>query len=387
MIQAFAVAAQLMRSAPPGSVFTALRDALAPDGLTARLWLADYRQVVLRSVDDNDRTSEQASVTEGPIGRVYASQRHAVLVSQQGSIAYLPLHARGERLGVLQVTADFALGGEEVVQLEDIATALATELIAAMRITDHFERPRRNRALTVAAEMQWALLPPTGYRDDRVILAGLVEPAYSVAGDAFDWSVASETVTIAVFDGAARGVTAALATGLCVNALRNARRAPVSLADQVALADQALYAYFGGESHISTLVVQLDLRTGSAVAIDAGSPQLLVIRDGQVNTVGLEPQLPLGMFEETHYREQPLTFAPGDRLIIVSDGVHAAGTPVAFGVTALRQAIDATVDSSPPETVRHLIAALHAHHSGELEDDAVVLCLDWLAHPALKGPG
>jgi serine phosphatase RsbU (regulator of sigma subunit) len=377
MIQAFTVAAQLMRSAPPGSVFTALRDSLAADGLTARLWLADYRQVGLRSVDDSDGGSEHVSVNEGAIGRVYASQRHAVLLARQGSIAYLPLHARGERLGVLQVTAGFSLGSHEVAQLEDIATALAAELIAAMRITDHFERPRRNRALTVAAEMQWALLPPTGYRDDRVSLAGIVEPAYSVAGDAFDWSVASETVTIAVFDGVARGVTAAMATGLCVNALRNARRAPVSLADQVALADQALYAYFGGEGHISTLVVQLDLRSGQAVAIDAGSPQLLVIRDRAVNAVVLEPQLPLGMFEETHYREQPFSFAPGDRLMIVSDGVHAAGTPVAFGVTALREAIDATLDSNPPEAVRHIIAALHTHHSTELEDDAVALCLDW----------
>ncbi|HTC70991.1 MAG TPA: PP2C family protein-serine/threonine phosphatase [Acidothermaceae bacterium] len=377
MIQAFAAAAQLMRAAPPGSVFTALRDSLASDGLTARLWLADYRQVGLRSVDDSTGASEQVSVSEGAIGRVYASQRHAVLLARQGSIAYLPLHARGERLGVLQVTAGFSLGSHEVDQLEDIADALAAELIAAMRITDHFERPRRNRALTVAAEMQWALLPPTGYRDERVSLAGLVEPAYSIAGDAFDWSVASETVTIAVFDGVARGVTAAMATALCVNALRNARRAPVSLADQVALADQALYAYFGGESHISTLVVQLDLRSGHAVAIDAGSPQLFVIRDRDVSAVVLEPQLPLGMFEETHYREQQLTFAPGDRLMIVSDGVHAAGTPVAFGVTALREAIDASLDSNPPEAVRHIIAALHAHHTGELEDDAVALCLDW----------
>lgn len=379
MIQAFPVAAQLMRSASPGSVFTSLRDALSSDGLTARLWLADYKQVRLRSVDDTDGSSEQVSVNEGAIGRVYASQRHAVVIARHGSIAYLPLQARGERLGVLQVTADSALGGEELAQLDEIATALATELIAALRSTDHFERLRRNKALTVAAEMQWALLPPTAYHDDRVSLAGLVEPAYSVAGDAFDWSVARETVTIAVFDGVARGVTAALATALCVNALRNARRAPVPLADQVALADQALYAYFGGESHISTLVVQLDLRSGSAVAIDAGSPQLLVVRDRQINTVVLEPQLPLGMFEETHYREQPLTFVPGDRLIIVSDGVHTAGAPIAFGVTALREAIDATVDSSPPETVRQLIAALHVHHGDDLEDDAVVLCLDWRA--------
>jgi serine phosphatase RsbU (regulator of sigma subunit) len=377
MIQAFAAAAQLMRAAPPGGVFTALRDALVPDGLTARLWLADYRQVGLRSVDDSDGRSEQVSVSEGPVGRVYASQRHAVLLARQGSIAYLPLHARGERLGVLQVTAAFSLGSHEVAQLEDIAALLAAELIAAMRITDHFERPRRNRALTVAAEMQWALLPPTAYRDDQVSLAGLVEPAYSVAGDAFDWSVASQTVTIAAFDGVARGVTAAMATALCVNALRNARRAPVSLADQVALADQALYAYFGGESHISTLVVQLDLVTGQAVAIDAGSPKLFVIRDGSVTEAVLEHQLPLGMFEETHYREQALAFAPGDRLMIVSDGIHAAGTPVAFGVTALREAIDATLDSNPPEAVRHIIAALHTHHSGDLEDDAVALCLDW----------
>ncbi len=204
-----------------------------------------------------------------------------------------------------------------------------------------------------------------------------MEPAYSIAGDAFDWSVARETVTIAVFDGVARGSRLPWRPR-CVSTRCATRAGPrCPLADQVALADQALYAYFGGESHISTLVVQLDLRSGHAVAIDAGSPQLFVIRDRDVSAVVLEPQLPLGMFEETQYREQPLTFAPGDRLMIVSDGIHAAGTPVAFGVTALREAIDATLDSNPPEAVRHIIAALHVHHTGELEDDAVALCLDW----------
>jgi hypothetical protein len=380
MIRAYPDAAQLMQSVPPPRIFVALRDSLTSDGLRARLWLADYRQATLRSIDDASDVAGQGAgqvrVDDGPVGRVYVTQRSAVVVGES-STAYLPVAGRGERLGVLQVSARTVLTSADIAQLEQLAAVLAVELLAVAPMTDHFERARRNRALTVAAEIQWSLLPPTSYCDEQVDLAGIVEPAYSVAGDAFDWSISNDVLTVAVLDGASRGVPASMAMALCVSALRNARRAPVSFADQAALADQALYAYYGGGNHIATLLVQVDLRTGSAVVIDAGSPRLVRIRDGELTTLELDAQLPLGMFEETRYIAQDLQVAPGDRLMIVSDGVHGAGSPVMFGERGLADAIVATLDAEPAEAVRQLVVALRAHHTGELEDDAVVLCLDW----------
>jgi serine phosphatase RsbU (regulator of sigma subunit) len=152
----------------------------------------------------------------------------------------------------------------------------------------------------------------------------------------------------------------------------------VPLAEQASLADQALFAHYSGNTYVAALLMRLDITTGRIAVVDAGSPRLLRVRAGHVDTVDLDAQLPLGMFEETSYREETLDLLPGDRLIIVSDGVHAAPSHEPFGDAALGAAVSSSRLLSAQETVRHVITTLHEHHRGaELDDDAVVVCLDW----------
>ena len=70
--------------------------------------------------------------------------------------------------------------------------------------------------------------------------------------------------------------------------------------------------------------MRIALATGEAEVVDAGSPRMLRSRRGEVETIKLDEQLPLGMFSDTRYRAQPVSLRPGDRLIILSDGVFAA---------------------------------------------------------------
>ena len=371
-------AVRRMHNSPPASVFAVLRDLLHADGISSTLWLADYQLATLRSVDDLDGPERTADLQASDPGLVFASQRVAVDSEGGRVVARIPVSVRGSRLGVLELRG----AGSIEARIDDfvaIADALGHELKVASCFTDHFERACRSRPLTVAAELQWSLLPVTAHDDARFTLAGVLEPAYSVAGDIFDWSCETDTLTIAVCDGMGRGVPAALATALCLTALRNARRAGVPLADQAALADQALYAHFSGRTFVATLLIEINLRDGTAKVIDAGSPRVLRVRDRSVELLELEAQMPLGMFEETRYIEQPFDLHPDDRLLIVSDGVHGAvGATMAFGDRGLLDAISASHLLSAREAVRHLIRALHDHRRDDLDDDAVVFCLDWL---------
>ena len=371
-------AVRRMHNSPPASVFRVLRDLLRADGISSTLWLADYQLATLRSLDDLDGPERTADLQTSDPGRVFTSQRATVDAEGGRAVAHIPVSVRGSRLGVLELRATGSLEAR-IDEFVAIADALGHELTVASCFTDHFERACRSRPLTVAAELQWSLLPVTAHEDARFTLAGVLEPAYSVAGDIFDWSCETATLTIAVCDGMNRGVPSALATSLCVSALRNARRAGVPLTDQAALADQAMYAHFGGSTFVATLLIEINLGDGTAKVIDAGSPRVLRVRDRSVELLELEAQLPLGMFEETHYVEQPLDLRPGDRLLIVSDGVHGAiGAAVEFGDRGLLDAISASHLLSAQETVRHVIRALHDHRRDDLEDDAVVFCLDWL---------
>ncbi|MFI7573700.1 PP2C family protein-serine/threonine phosphatase [Micromonospora sp. NPDC049497] len=329
----------------------------------------DYRLSVLLPLGEGDPVS-------GPGHPAWRCFDHQTPIVADADV-YLPVSVRGERRGVLRVGPvpdDEAVIGE----LAEIATALAHEIEAATAGTDVYRAARRTRRLTLAAEMQWEMLPGRSRVRPSFSLAGQLEPAYAVRGDSFDWSDDGDRVWLATINGMGEGVAASMLTALATHALRNARRAGLSLADQAALADQAVYDLHRGGQHISALLLELDLRSGMMTAVDAGSPRLMMLRDGDVRELPLEAQFPLGMFEATDYREQQFALHRNDRLFVVSDGViDATGQDVRYGETALERFLRRTGPMEPLEAVRSLLGDLRAFVAGDLVDDAVVVCLDW----------
>jgi serine phosphatase RsbU (regulator of sigma subunit) len=201
-----------------------------------------------------------------------------------------------------------------------------------------------------------------------------------VSGDNFDWSLSEDYLTLSVSNGMGNGISAALLTQLTVNSLRNARRAGAGPAEAAELASGIVYSQYGGERHSSTVLMRIALATGEAEVVDAGSPRMLRSRRSEVETIKLDEQLPLGMFSDTRYRAQPVSLRPGDRLIILSDGVFAARSPsgLAYGQAPLGSALRSARLQDANETVRFLITDLLAYHEGtDLADDAIAVCLDW----------
>lgn len=291
---------------------------------------------------------------------------------------WFPVGMRGERRGVLRVSPASA-DPDALRELGSIATALGHELSAVTAGTDIYRTARRTRRLTLAAEVQWELLPGRSRIRPSFSLAGQLEPAYAVRGDSFDWSDDGRRLWLSVINGSGEGVAASMLTSLATHALRNARRAGVGLADQAALADQAIYALHRGMQHLSALLLELDLTAGTITVVDAGSPRLVRVHDGEVSEQVLEKQFPLGMFEGTDYREQRFQLRRGDRLFVVSDGViDATAERIRYGETALDRFLRRTGPMEPLDAVRSLIGDLRAFVAGDLIDDAVVVCLDWL---------
>ncbi|MEU8255420.1 PP2C family protein-serine/threonine phosphatase [Micromonospora inaquosa] len=339
-------------------------------GITeAELYQVDYRLAELLPLTDGDSITSPGH----PAWRAFDHQSPIVT----DGIAWMPVTMRGERRGVLRLSP-VPDDQEVVTALAQIATALAHEVAAVSAGTDVYRTARRSQRLTLAAEMQWDLLPGRSRIRPSFSLAGQLEPAYAVRGDSFDWSDDGEQLWLSTINGTGEGVAASLLTSLATHALRNARRAGLSLADQAALADQAIYDLYRGEQHISALLMELDLRSGMMTVVDAGSPRLVLLRGGEVTEQPLEAQFPLGMFEATDYREQTFPMERGDRVFVVSDGVvEATGQHTRYGETALDRFLRRTGPMAPLDAVRSLIGDLRAFVAGDLVDDAVVVCLDW----------
>ncbi|MFD3660763.1 PP2C family protein-serine/threonine phosphatase [Streptomyces sp. NPDC058659] len=378
-----------LRGAAPHLLLDSLRTSLAHlyAATSADLLLVDYGFTTLCAVEPVQTPAgmPHAPVDAGPAGRVFRIQQ-PYLFRDVGPTAtvYLPVTVRGDRFGVLVVVlpADRSTP-ETTASLARVAETLGHALRVADRHTDLYRRTRRTHALSVAGEMQWDTLPGRACAGPAFDLHAHWEPAYTSGGHLLDWSATERDLVIAVADGAGPGTPAALASTLALTAIRNARRAGLDLVTQASLTDQALYGQYRGEHALSALLLRLDLTTGEAEVVDAGSPTLWRVRSTVTERIELDRQLPLGMFEDTVYAPQRLRLLRGDRLVFVAhgtgeqtagDGHEAPDGPVARALTGARRRKGADVP-------RAVIRALRGTPRGA-PDAVLVLCLDWLGHEA-----
>ncbi|MFJ6434257.1 PP2C family protein-serine/threonine phosphatase [Streptomyces sp. NPDC091416] len=381
-----------LREAAPHEIFDVLRALIERrhQAVAVELLMADYAMTRLQPVSVLPQTREPLSVYDTDAGRAFGAQEPYCVQDEPLAAAtvHLPVSVRGDRLGVLSVT--LPAGSDEVAadtieDLQECASALAHEVVVAERDTDLFLQARRAERLTLAAEMQWQLLPGRSCSRTEYSLGAQLEPAYAIFGDSFDWSAAADDLTLTVSNGMGEGIDAALLTNLAVNALRNARRAGLSLADQAFLADQAVYGQHQGRQFLSTLLLRFHLPTGDVEIIDAGSPRIWRLRKGVVEPIELDAQMPLGMFEDTSYASQHFTVEPGDRLLFISDGVYDALSPAGerYSLHALAKAITSTRLLPASQVPRTMLQELLGHRgAGPAADDSLVVCLDWHGRPA-----
>jgi serine phosphatase RsbU (regulator of sigma subunit) len=368
-------AERAMLRAPSHAVADVTRDHLisAYGAKSADLLLIDYRMSVLQPVLGD---TPPQPVDRTPAGEAFLTQRTVLA----GDVAYVPMSVQGgDHCGVLAIGLTEP-DGATLAELADLAHAVAQAVVVADTATDRFRAARRTQRLTLAAEMQWQLLPGRSLTRAEFALGGQLEPAYAVRGDTFDWSADGDNLDLVAANGMGEGVHASLLTSLVVGALRNARRAGLGPADQAALADQAIYGQYRGESYVGTLLLRVNLATGLVRVVDAGSPRLYRLHEGGIQLVPLEPQLPLGMFDGTIYAEQEFALRPGDRLVVLSDGVHEAEIAAGrYGEHALEEILAQTRDAPPTEAVRRVLADLTnlTPSTDGLADDAVAVCLDW----------
>ena len=329
-----------------------------------------------RGQADRPGRLESVKLAGSPYERVLATQ--AVQVAPEGARfrVFAPVSDRGEAQGVLEVLVATQPTDAFVKDVERAAHALAYVVIANRRHTDRFESMQRHAPFSLAAEIQRRLLPAAfTCETPHFTLAGWLEPAEQVGGDTFDYSVERGVLHASMTDAMGRGVTAAQLATLVVASLRNGRRADVDLAEQAQWANDAMALHAGPDQFVTGLLVRVDLSTGAVRAVNAGHPRPYRLRGGRVICLDLEPDVPLGAVVGYPYRVQDSELLPGDRLVVVTDGVVARQSPSAhLGVAA---AVGETAALHPREMVHAFKESVGAATETFLDDDAAVLCIDW----------
>jgi len=335
--------------------------------------LVGQRLVRLTAPDGDAADSDGPIDLQGSVyDRVLRSQRQHVEPERQGGLRVItPVTNRGDCIGVLETTLQSA---DDTVlrQVHDAAHALAYIIVTDRRFTDLYHLGRRTTETSLAAEIQHQLLPsaPCCEAAQFTLAAGLV-PADDIGGDTYDYTLDRDTLHLSVTDAMGHDTDSALLATLLVGALRRARRSGCDALKQAEHAHQALLSHSRGLATGQLLCV--DLETGLCELVNAGHPRPLRLRDGTVEEVELAVNLPFGVAAPTPYRLQELQLRPGDRLILLTDGMQERGA-AAVDLTALARD---TRSLHPREAVRSLTSAVFDACHGNLRDDATVLILDW----------
>jgi serine phosphatase RsbU (regulator of sigma subunit) len=381
----FGEALRSARGANPASMPEILAKAGAGFGATDLVvYLVDFGQTVLEAMPDRSAHAE-VSVTEAlattMAGRAFTDQHVVTADRDNGVRVWVPIVEGSDHTGVVAFTLP-AVNARLLQTCEELGI-LAGYLIAAhARCTDLYNLYRRRRSMSLAASMQWDLLPPLVLKAGGVVVAGLVEPAYDIGGDCFDYAVNGPVLDFAVIDAMGHGLGAARIASLAMGCYRHDRREGQSLTAMHDNLGSTIAAQYDDSSFATGLLARIELDTGSFTWTNAGHTLPLLIRHGQViGELSCQPTPPWGVTGPsptvaTEYLE------PGDCLLLYTDGVTEARTSAGdfFGVERL---IDLTnrhaSDLLKPEAIlRQLIASVREHHGFEdLADDATVVVVRW----------
>ncbi|MFD6750982.1 PP2C family protein-serine/threonine phosphatase [Streptomyces anthocyanicus] len=306
---------------------------------------------------------------------VIRTQQPSVQDHGQGALVQVvaPVTNRGDAIGLLELFLPAMPDAEVMREIGDTAHALAYIVIANRSFTDVYQWGRRTTPLSLAAEIQHRLLPASlACEAAQFAVAGALEPADHVGGDTFDYVIDRDTVQLSVTDAMGHDVDAALLATLLVGALRRARRAGADLAEQARQADQAMHDH-GHKGYATGQLLRISLLDGTTEFVNAGHPWPLRMRNGLVEEITPTVDTPFGFPGPRTYRVQSLDLRPGDRLVMLTDGMlernaHSVDLPELMVRTRVLH---------PREAARTLIAAIVDANDGHLQDDATVMCLDW----------
>ncbi|WP_243719783.1 PP2C family protein-serine/threonine phosphatase [Actinomadura sp. KC06] len=350
-------------------------------GRDVSILLQDYAQLTLVSLPGRGlKETEPVPLVGSLAGQAFLTETAVEHAEADGVRMFLPLLDGSDEIGVMTLTLD-VIDDDDRRLLRRLAGLVADMLVTKNSYTDQFFQARRREPMSVSAEIQWSLLPPLTMTTPQVAIAGILEPAYDVAGDSLDYALNDDVLHMAMIDAMGHGLNAAVLATVAVGAYRHARRTDASLAELYAFMDTAIDEQFGPDHFVTAQMMRLNVGTGHLEWVNAGHPAPLLIRDHHVLRALEGPgTLPVGIGGSTPVINTQ-RLRPGDRILAYTDGLveeHTAGGEQ-FGEDRLIATIEhvepgaATVQ----QMVRELSHTLKRERGGITSDDASLFLIEW----------
>ncbi|MFE2166226.1 PP2C family protein-serine/threonine phosphatase [Streptomyces sp. NPDC059447] len=350
-------------------------------GREPQVLLQDYGQQRLVPLPaDGAAPDDPQPIDRSEAGQCFLESRSVEVPTPDGVRIHLPLLDGGDQVGVLSVTLD-AIDDDDRRLLRRIAGLAADLLQTKNGYTDLFFRTRRGEPMSVAAEIQWSLLPPLSMVMPRVAVAGVLEPAYAVAGDSFDYALNGEVLHLAMIDAMGHGLDAATMATVAIGAYRHARRISIELSEIYLFMDRAVAEQFDPDHFVTAQMMRLDTNTGRLQWVNAGHPAPMLIRAHRVvRRLDSPTTLPVG-FGGDQPQVSTVALEPGDRVLCFTDGLieeHESGQEQ-FGEEQLIDWVNQLEqdDHGIRTMARDLSHTLMRARGETTSDDATLALFEW----------
>jgi PAS domain S-box-containing protein len=330
--------------------------------------LADFCTIEIADRSGEARRVAEAAVGERPpggSGRADAARRVAA-----------PLRARGREIGTITLWS-----GPSGRVYDEADRRVALQLGRRAGLAADNAR-LYDEQLRIAETLQRSLLPPALPAIPGIESAARYSPmgdGVEVGGDFYDLFATGSSCVAVIGDVCGKGVEAAALTSLLRHSLRALAREGPRPSAALARLNEAIIAERGLEPRFSTVAYARLEPAGPGVAAtvaSAGHPLPLVIRaGGGVEALGAPGSI-LGPFTEVRVHDREAELAPGDALVLYTDGViEARRDGEMFGEERLRSLLAGLAGRPPGEIAGAVEQAVVGFHGGPLADDLAILAV------------
>ena len=334
--------------------------------------------------DGGVRQAEKPDLESGLVAETLLSGR-AVRVpngDDAASSMVTPMVGGGGRvLGALLVEAgdDDRYHDQDLEMLMSYTRAAAPAIERALLHQQLLSDRRVTGELEVARQVMSGLLPSELPKLDGFDIAAILEPAYEVGGDYYDFiSLGNERWSFVMADVSGKGAPAALVVAATRATLYALAKRELALRAILQRANEFIYASTGPRAKYVTLFYAvLDTQARRFIYINAGHlPPVVLRRNGEVELLR-SGGFPLGFFDNPRYFEQFVQLETGDLLCLYTDGITEAtnANDEDYGRSRLIDVLEKYKSSSSSEICRALLSDVRRFSGSAPVDDATVLVI------------
>ena len=340
-------------------------------------------RVVAVSESELDNRANQALVILAAVtvGALLAGVALAIALPRRlaANLSKLVDAARGIGRGDFNQELDIR-SGDEVEELAERFTEMQTGLKRLQQLA------LQDKELAIAADIQQRLLQRKLPEIDGVTVVPLQRQANLVGGDWYDVDVGGRWLTVVVGDASGKGIAAALMATVTLSSLRAERSQGAGPKRIVEQANLALLEATDTDSFTTCVYTTVDTVTGEVRWLNMGhpSPFLLHAPDpDREEPAGYYVEGPrnraLGWDENPGLAQNSVTLAPGERLVLFTDGFIEAKSAEGevFGDHRLATSLLDLASLPSDSLAEQVVEDVERFAAGKLDDDLTMLVIEF----------